>query len=157
VTLTLSEIVALDFHVLILIYMHPCRRWATARTRASGTRGGERCARAHVGGIFPVPVQQRGDQPRGRARRPRRWRACVPELHLRRVLQQVLEQDGAWTTRSTAWSFSQAPSPASKCSTSSYICKYARAFEALFINSLELIGLFASHTYFLLCCVTNMS
>jgi hypothetical protein len=54
---------------------------------------GERCARAHVGGIFPVPLQQRGDQPRGRARRPRRGRARVPELHLRRVLRQVLEQE----------------------------------------------------------------
>ena len=55
-------------------------------------RGGERGARAHVGGIFPVPVQQRGDQPGGGAR-PRRGRARVPELHLRRVLQQVLEQE----------------------------------------------------------------
>jgi len=54
--------------------------------------GGERRARAHVGGIFPVPVQQRGDQPRGGARR-RRGRARVPELHLRRVLQEVLEQE----------------------------------------------------------------
>ena len=40
-------------------------------------RGGERGARAHVGGIFPVPVQQRGDQPGGGAR-PRRGRARVP-------------------------------------------------------------------------------
>jgi len=54
--------------------------------------GGERRARAHVGGIFPVPRQQRGDQPRGGAR-PRWGRARVPELHLRRVLQEVLEQE----------------------------------------------------------------
>ncbi|XP_024311889.1 flavanone 3-dioxygenase 2 isoform X1 [Brachypodium distachyon] len=53
---------------------------------------GERGAGAHVGGIFPVPVQQRRDRPRGEARR-RRGRARVPELHLRRVLQQVLEQE----------------------------------------------------------------
>lgn len=45
-----------------------------------------------IGGIFPVAVQQRGDQARGGAR-PRRGRDHVPELHLRRVLQQVLEQE----------------------------------------------------------------
>ncbi len=39
-----------------------------------------------------MSVQQRGDQPGEEARRGR-GRARVPELHLRRVLQEVLEQE----------------------------------------------------------------
>lgn len=79
------------FDVLI-IHMHAAGAEQRRVQERVAPCGGERRARAHVGGIFPVPVQQRGDQPRGGAGQ-RRGRARVPELHIRRVLQEVLEQE----------------------------------------------------------------
>ena len=86
-----SQIDALGFDVLIYTHAYAGAKQRRVQERVAPC-GGERRARAHVGGIFPVPRQQRGDQPRGGAR-PRWGRARVPELHLRRVLQEVLDQE----------------------------------------------------------------
>lgn len=54
--------------------------------------GGELRQGEDVGGVVPVPVQQRGARP-GQEAHHRRLAGGVPELHLRRVLQEVLEQE----------------------------------------------------------------